>query len=159
MAAYKKCPRCELNWIKMDEEYCDVCKAELKMKGGISLIEDDEELEEERICPIGKINYLAEDEEICAQCRAEKGNDILPSEQEKEDEDEGWRDFVDDEVIEDEMVDDEDEELSLNALEDEEMEEFDEDEEEVDDYDDLENYDDEDDYDDEDEEEEEDEEN
>ena len=41
--AYKKCPRCELNWIKDDEDLCDVCKAELKI-GGMSLIEDDEDL-------------------------------------------------------------------------------------------------------------------
>ena len=49
--AYKKCPRCELNWIKDDEDLCDVCKAELKI-GGMSLIEDDEDIldTEERIC-------------------------------------------------------------------------------------------------------------
>ena len=41
--AYKKCPRCELNWIKDDEDLCDVCKAELKI-GGMSLIEDDEDI-------------------------------------------------------------------------------------------------------------------
>ena len=27
---YIKCPRCELNYIKRGEEYCAVCKAELK---------------------------------------------------------------------------------------------------------------------------------
>ena len=47
MGAYKKCPRCDLNWIKQDEDYCPVCKAELKMKGGIHLLEDDENTEEE----------------------------------------------------------------------------------------------------------------
>ena len=57
--AYKKCPRCELNWIKDDEDLCDVCKAELKI-GGMSLIEDDEDIldTEERICPICKINPI-----------------------------------------------------------------------------------------------------
>lgn len=30
---YKKCPRCELNYILEDEDYCPVCKAEMKMAG------------------------------------------------------------------------------------------------------------------------------
>ena len=32
MAKYKKCPRCELNYIEEDKDYCDVCLAE--MQGG-----------------------------------------------------------------------------------------------------------------------------
>ncbi|MEG2453520.1 MAG: hypothetical protein RSB20_01495, partial [Clostridia bacterium] len=73
MAGYKKCPRCDLNWIKIEEDLCDVCKAELKI-GGIKLIEDDEveEETEERICPVCKINLLDDGEEICANCREEK---------------------------------------------------------------------------------------
>ena len=70
--AYKKCPRCELNWIKDDEDLCDVCKAELKI-GGMSLIEDDEDIldTEERICPICKINPIDDGEDMCATCREE----------------------------------------------------------------------------------------
>ena len=30
MAEYVKCPRCDLNYMLKGEEYCDVCKAELK---------------------------------------------------------------------------------------------------------------------------------
>ena len=30
---YKKCPRCELNYIKDEEEYCEVCKQELGLSG------------------------------------------------------------------------------------------------------------------------------
>lgn len=26
---YKKCPRCELNYIPVEEEYCDICHREL----------------------------------------------------------------------------------------------------------------------------------
>lgn len=29
---YKKCPRCELNYITNNEEYCDICQRELQGK-------------------------------------------------------------------------------------------------------------------------------
>lgn len=99
MAKYKKCPRCELNWIKEEEDLCDVCKAELKI-GGMSLIEDDEEEveSEERICPVCKINPLEDGEEMCASCREEKMNKVSDEEKDDsgDDEDESWRDFVED---------------------------------------------------------------
>ena len=63
MAKYKRCPRCELNWIPEEEEFCDVCKAELKI-GGASLLED----EEEELCPICHVNYLEPGEKICSYC-------------------------------------------------------------------------------------------
>ena len=43
MGKYKKCPRCELNWISIDEELCEVCKAELGKESKISLLEEDED--------------------------------------------------------------------------------------------------------------------
>ena len=57
MAKYKKCPRCELNWIPVEEELCEVCKAELGKASSISLLEDDEDgaYDEERICPVCKV--------------------------------------------------------------------------------------------------------
>ena len=30
MPKYKKCPRCELNYIHEDRDYCDVCLAEMQ---------------------------------------------------------------------------------------------------------------------------------
>ena len=72
MGKYIKCPRCELNWIKEEEEYCDVCKAELGMEG-FSLLEDDEE--DEMICPYCHINYLENGEKMCAECRAKKAQE------------------------------------------------------------------------------------
>ena len=68
---YKLCPRCELNYIPEDEEYCEVCKVELG-KTNAKLIEDDDlddSIFEEKICPKCRINYLGEDEEICEECR------------------------------------------------------------------------------------------
>ena len=37
---YKKCPRCELNYILSEEDLCPVCKAELKLAPAL----DDEDL-------------------------------------------------------------------------------------------------------------------
>lgn len=130
MGKYKKCPRCELNWIASEEELCEVCKAELGKASKISLLEDDEELDmEERICPICKVNYLEPDEDICAVCRQEQAD-----KERGKDEDEWQDDFVDDEVIDDDGA-----EVSLNQLQEDEEEEFenvDEEEESVDDFED-----------------------
>ena len=59
MAKYKKCPRCELNYIHKDQEYCDVCKAELK-KGPqlIFAVDEDDETETMVLCPICHHNYI-----------------------------------------------------------------------------------------------------
>src|SRR5699024_8164918 len=97
MAKYKKCPRCELNWIPVEEELCEVCKAELGKASSISLIEDDEDgvYEEERVCPVCKVNYLADDEDICAECRAKQKAEKA---EKSEDEDEGWKEFVEEDT-------------------------------------------------------------
>ena len=128
MGAYKKCPRCDLNWIKQDEDYCPVCKAELKMKGGIHLLEDDENTEEERVCPICHINLLEEGEDCCPQCKAERENVAEDSTAETDpDTDESWKDYVD---VDDEGEDvklDESDEISLAELEESEKE-YDDDE-------------------------------
>lgn len=86
MGKYKKCPRCELNYIKEDEDLCEVCKKEL---AGISddMDGDLEELEEAQLCPICKVNYIGPGEEMCEQCiaeRAEKGEQNADSDIEPE---------------------------------------------------------------------------
>ena len=63
MGKYKKCPRCELNWIPEEEEYCEICKAELAGK----VLDDDYE---EEICPVCGVNPLEPGEKMCAECRA-----------------------------------------------------------------------------------------
>ncbi|MBR2956235.1 MAG: hypothetical protein IKC54_03465, partial [Clostridia bacterium] len=85
MAKYKKCERCELNWIPVEEDLCEVCKAELGKESKIHLIEedDDENIFNERVCPICKENYLEEGEDICSACRHEK-------EKQREKNDETW---------------------------------------------------------------------
>ena len=116
MAKYKKCERCELNWIPVEEDLCEVCKAELGKESKIQLIdEDDENIFNERVCPICKENYLEEGEEICPKCKHEK--------EQLKDQEDNWE-FEDDDIIDDDM-----EELSLNALQEEEIEEDFDDEE------------------------------
>ena len=117
MAKYKKCPRCELNWIPVEEELCEVCKAELGKASSISLIEDDDEssYEEERICPVCKVNYLSDDEDICAECKLKQKTEKA---EKSEEEDDSWKEFVEEDA--DSSLDDEDAEISLSLLQEEE---------------------------------------
>ena len=69
MPKYKICPRCELNYIKEDQDLCDVCKAQLNNS-------DIFEEEEEEICPLCNQNFVEPGEKYCAEClekRAGKG--------------------------------------------------------------------------------------
>ncbi len=154
MAKYKKCPRCDLNYILEDEEMCDVCKSELGLDSKIVLlddiIDDDEPL---KLCPVCKTSYIGLDEEMCESCLA----NFKREEQGDLDDNDDWRSYLDDEDTKD--SDDEDI-IPLEELEnDEDFAEDDfEDEENVDTE--LDDYPDEfaddfdlDDYDDEDEEE------
>lgn len=120
MSGYKKCPRCELNWIREDEDLCDVCKAELKLGGGIELIEDDEEGEgENRICPICKINPIEEGEIMCAACREEKmAKAKAAAAKASKAGDDSWREFDEDEV----SPDSDSNNVYLSQMEDEEIE-------------------------------------
>lgn len=124
MGKYKKCPRCELNWIPIEEEFCEVCKVELGKASKLSLLEDeDDDISElgERICPICKVNYLDADEDICQACRAERAEKDL----DKGDEDDGWEEYMDDE--EPIVPDDDEGEVSLSQMQDDELDELDED--------------------------------
>ena len=62
MAKYVKCPRCELNYMKDGENYCDVCKAELRL---INISNEEEDLE---LCPICGINFIKADQTMCDEC-------------------------------------------------------------------------------------------
>lgn len=155
MAKYKRCPRCELNWIPEEEDFCDVCKAELKI-GGASLLED----EEEELCPVCHQNFLEPGEKICAYCaqkNADKDDEdgvynIDDTDRSEEDienvsfdelaEEESWEDydepFDDSEGFDDADYDgeDEDEEENDETFEDDLEDDFDYDIDSVDDIDD-----------------------
>ena len=123
---YVKCPRCELNYMKKGEEYCDVCKAELK-KGPklVFAVDEDDENEGLELCPICHQNYISAGEKMCAKCAEEQ--DYKENRANADADDESWKEFLDDEEEEEE----EDEEmLSLNKLAEEEGEFIEEEEEE-----------------------------
>ena len=58
----KKCPRCELNYIKDDEKLCNVCKRSAK------LVDDSEE---ETLCIECGEHPALEGKELCAECYRE----------------------------------------------------------------------------------------
>jgi len=134
MGKYKKCPRCELNYIALKESYCNVCKAELKLVPS-SFLEDGEEEELDILCPVCKINYIGFDEDMCSVCREKSEKESVFAEED----DETWRTYLDDEKEEILPILDETE-VSLSELEEEELEE--DEEEEFSDIDDFENIDD-----------------
>lgn len=115
MPKYKKCPRCDVNWILEEEDYCEVCQNELK---GLAKYEELEDEDDADVCPRCGINFLGENETICEQCRLEleeeKTAKLLDVEIEKDD----WEDFE-----EDALVEEDDTEESLEALVDEEWDE------------------------------------
>ena len=65
MVKYKKCPRCELNYIEEDKDYCDVCLAE--MQGGklkFADLDDDEDSEQTALCPVCGENFMRPGEQM-----------------------------------------------------------------------------------------------
>ncbi len=117
---YIKCPRCELNYIKKGEEYCQVCKAELKGQKLMFADMEEDDTEGLELCPVCHQNYIKPGESMCAKCMEEK--DYQNSREDLDDD--SWKDFLD------EKEEEEDEEmLSLDKLAKEEGE-FLEDEEE-----------------------------
>ena len=103
MGKYKKCPRCELNYILEEEALCIVCKAQLHI-GGIRLLEDDEEESMDK-CPVCKINILEYGEEICPSCKRNQEKQLFAKEEEDDDVGEDWRTYIDDEppAVDDEI--------------------------------------------------------
>lgn len=77
---YKKCPRCELNYILQEEELCPICLAELK------LVPAEEDLE---LCPLCGKNLITVDQVMCDECSKKRNlDDIVDEGEEDRDEDE-----------------------------------------------------------------------
>lgn len=127
---YKKCPRCELNYIPDTEEMCDICKAELGLETDIVLlddiIDDDEPL---KLCPICKTAYIGLDEDMCENCLAQESRG-----DELDEDSDDWREYLDDDDAKDS---DEDGDIPLDELD----KEFGDDEEEDEEFEDEENMD------------------
>ncbi len=134
MAKYKKCPRCEINYILENEDYCEICKQELKgARLSADLDADEEESEESDLCPVCHKNYLNEGEKICSACasaqyeKSSLNDDIDEEEPEEPEEDLDSTNEDDWELSLEEM---QDEEFADDAFGDEEKSEDDEYEEE-----------------------------
>ncbi len=101
MVRYIKCPRCELNYIDAEkQDYCDVCLKEMK-----GLKTDADELEEEEdkelpteLCPVCGENMMRAGEQMCDECRKKAE---LEEEEADPEEDDEWRNYLDDDTDED----------------------------------------------------------
>lgn len=150
MPKYIKCPRCELNFIiEGEQEYCDVCIAEMKgNKLQFADLEDEEleaELENEvaELCPVCGVNNMRFGETMCEECK--KRSEYEEESDESEEDDDEWKSYLSEEN-EDLSLDEEeiDEELAEVEEEDEEYAEDEEEFAEEDDFDSVDDYDDED---------------
>lgn len=160
MAKYKKCPRCELNYIEEDKDYCDVCLAE--MQGGklkfADLDDEDDEIEKTELCPVCGENYMRPGEKMCDECKQHAAEYDQEEEVDPE-KDEAWRDYLDEEAddltmesdaidIGDDFIDDfDDEEFADGYVEEEESADDDEADDFADDFTDLDEEDEDDDED------------
>ena len=127
-----KCPRCELNYIREEEQYCSVCKRE--MKGEVH--EDPFEM-----CSICNENPVMPGKDVCKECYKEMTqqqglHDDTMDENEPTDVSLGMDDVSDMEEIEldsmpEDMPEEIGEQISLEEAKSREAEEDDEDEEEI----------------------------
>lgn len=119
MVKYIKCPRCELNYIDSEkQEYCDVCIAELKgRKLQFADLEEedyeelDTELETNELCPICGVNRIRQGEKMCESCKAQQeyeDDDVVDIENDEE-----WKNYLEED----------DEDLKVDAELQEEIEE------------------------------------
>jgi hypothetical protein len=97
---YKKCSRCDLNYISDEEELCFVCKAQLHI-GDAKLLEDEDD-EFLEICPVCHINFISEDEEMCQSCRSSKLKNVFVKEEDESDD--NWRTYLDEETPEEDDI-------------------------------------------------------
>lgn len=142
MVKYIKCPRCELNYIDSEQqEYCDVCLAELQgSKLKFADLDEDDEIEKTELCPVCGVNLMRFGEKMCDECKknSEYEEDDVDLDPEQDDE---WRNYLEDDaddlILEDEPLGLADELASEFASEFDEEEEDEQEEEESDDYEDL----------------------
>ena len=118
MVKYIKCPRCELNYIDSEkQEYCDVCIAELKGKRlqFADLEEEDfeeieAELESEELCPVCGVNHIRPGEKTCESCKQQQEYEEDDNVDLEEDDEDLTVDAELQEEIEEEFADEEEDE-------------------------------------------------
>ena len=70
--ALRKCPRCELNYIKGDAELCDVCMRESKRIAARNHAADEDEPDEILMCSECGEAPAVHGSELCAECLREQ---------------------------------------------------------------------------------------
>ena len=63
---YKKCVRCDLNYVSLQKDFCDVCIAQMQGK------KDDFDLIAYDICPYCEKNVIKSGEEMCIYCQEKR---------------------------------------------------------------------------------------
>ena len=118
MGKFKKCPRCDLNYILESDEICEICKEELN---GVSFTEFDDIEDEilEELCPSCHKNFLEENETICSDCVEKQQQDECRKEFALEvEDDDRWEDIEEEDTEDEDLSLDID--LSLESLKEEE---------------------------------------
>lgn len=121
--AYKKCPRCSLNYIKDTDVLCKICAEDVDK----SLRGNDEDEEEYDICPECGESIIRAGEEMCYRCMVESIKKEEKEENGKKDDE--WDVYSSDDS-DDLIVDNDEDDLNGLAIIDEEFED-----EDMDDYD------------------------
>ena len=135
MAKYTLCPRCELNYILEGQDYCDVCKAQLKLGPQMMFSPFGDDFESDKIlCPVCKTNYISEEEHMCQECREnleykQREDDLGDSSSD----DESWRQYLDEDEKEEISKKGDEDMVSFSQIEEEEAD-VDEYDEEIDAY-------------------------
>ena len=70
--ALRKCPKCELNYIRDGAEYCDVCMRAMKRAAKILRHDEDEEADEITICTECGEAPVVPGKELCIECLKEQ---------------------------------------------------------------------------------------
>jgi len=105
--AFKKCPRCSLNYIKNTDVLCRICLEEV----GNALKSNDEE-EEYDFCPECGEHIIKVGEEMCYQCMIESNKEEADLRESKEDD---WDKAQDDDAA-DELYDQDDDDDDLTDI-------------------------------------------
>jgi hypothetical protein len=105
--ALRKCPKCELNYIREGEEFCEVCKREMKRaQAHIKHAQEESEEDEVILCSECGEAPAARGGELCLSCLKEKKRQVeLENATALSTDDE----FDDDDLLEQEELDTEEE--------------------------------------------------
>ncbi|NMA95001.1 MAG: hypothetical protein GX974_03085 [Clostridiales bacterium] len=105
--AYKKCPRCNLNYIKDTDVLCKICLGDVNK----ALRGNDSDEEEYDICPECGESIIKSGEEMCYRCRIENADNDIDGDEDDKDED--WDLYSSDDDIDTEDEDDELDDLGI----------------------------------------------